>query len=200
VRLHELEGVIERGLSSFVEVGQALMEIRDGELYREAGFGGFVEYLEAKPWGIGRSRAYQMIDAATVSTVVETNERQARELVPLLRKATPEVVRQVYAEVVQETANRPTAPAIREKVQEVLSSENGGKAKRKHSRIDAELEHHLSEIKRLIPRWESRFVDSHSAKDGRRRVQLAEDIAAWLTDEYVPAHAALVTPLARVPT
>jgi hypothetical protein len=34
-RRTELENVIERGLSTFVEVGNALLEIRDSKLYRE---------------------------------------------------------------------------------------------------------------------------------------------------------------------
>lgn len=36
-RLTDLETTIERGLKTFVEVGQALMEIRDGRLYRARG-------------------------------------------------------------------------------------------------------------------------------------------------------------------
>ena len=34
-RLAECEAVIERGQQTFIEVGQALMEIRDSRLYRE---------------------------------------------------------------------------------------------------------------------------------------------------------------------
>ena len=32
-RLRQLEGVIERGLETFIEVGRALLEIRDSRLY-----------------------------------------------------------------------------------------------------------------------------------------------------------------------
>ena len=38
-RLAALEQTIERGLQTFVEVGTALLEIRDSRLYRQA-FGG----------------------------------------------------------------------------------------------------------------------------------------------------------------
>ena len=63
------------------------------ELYRDLGFDGFVAYLESKPWGISRTRSYELIDAAAVSAVAEIpNEAQARELAPLLKRATPEVV------------------------------------------------------------------------------------------------------------
>lgn len=36
-RLEELEATIERGLTTFVEVGLALLEIRDSRLYRAEG-------------------------------------------------------------------------------------------------------------------------------------------------------------------
>ena len=120
--LREQEEIVERGLASFVEVGNALMRIREEELYREAGFDGFADYLEAKPWGIGANAAYKQIQAAEVAAICTTvqTESQARELAPLMRKATPEVVQQVYAEVVQETNGKPTAARIREKVREIL--------------------------------------------------------------------------------
>jgi hypothetical protein len=123
-QLEQQEQIIERGIKSFVEVGVALMKIRDEELYREAGFGGFVEYLESKPWGIGQAHAYRMIGASEVATVIHLdkplNEGQARELAPLMRQATPEVVKQVYDEVVVETEGKPTAKKIREKVRKLL--------------------------------------------------------------------------------
>ncbi len=50
----------------------------------------------------------------------QVNERQARELAPLLRKATPEVVREVYAEAVAETNGKATAAVIRNKVRKIL--------------------------------------------------------------------------------
>ena len=71
--LVEQEAIVEHGLASFVEVGNALMAIRDGELYREDGFDGFVEYLESKPWGIGRTDAYQQINAAKVVSAIGGN-------------------------------------------------------------------------------------------------------------------------------
>lgn len=120
--LQEQEEIIERNLVSFIEVGNALMRIRDEELYREAEFTGFVEYLESKPWGISERHAYRQIDAAKVAELTHgTNERQARELAPLLRKSTPEVVRQTYAEIVEETGGKPTARVIREKVREIIA-------------------------------------------------------------------------------
>jgi len=56
------EAVIERGLRTFVDVGQALLSIRDGRLYR-AQFGTFEDYCRER-WGWERRHAYRLMDAA----------------------------------------------------------------------------------------------------------------------------------------
>ena len=58
-RLRELEGVIERGLKTFLEVGAALLEIRTNRLYRQ-GYSTFESYLRDR-WAISISRANQLI-------------------------------------------------------------------------------------------------------------------------------------------
>lgn len=63
-RLAVLEDTIERGLGTFVEVGNALLEIRDSRLYREA-HSTFEDYCRER-WGMQRAHAYRMIDAAVV--------------------------------------------------------------------------------------------------------------------------------------
>ena len=90
-RLVELEQAVERGLQTFVEVGQALAEIRARKLYR-ASHDTFERYCRER-WGFTRQRARQFMDAAAVTTIVvkadlpaPTNEAQARELVPLRRR------------------------------------------------------------------------------------------------------------------
>jgi DNA modification methylase len=102
-RLAELEAVVERGLDTFVEVGRALLEIRDARLYRET-HATFEAYLRQR-WGMSRQRGYQLIDAARVSTVVDTaglpappSERVARELAPVLRAEGEEAALDVYRE------------------------------------------------------------------------------------------------------
>jgi hypothetical protein len=84
--LAELEQVIERGLETFVEVGEALRRIRDERLYRES-HKTFEAYCRER-WGMSRQRAHQQIEAAsiagTLSTIVDIpNEAVARELAPL---------------------------------------------------------------------------------------------------------------------
>ncbi len=95
-RLAELETVIERGLQTFIEVGSALMEIRNSRLYRQM-YATFEEYCQER-WDLRKSRTYQLMDAAEVvenlksSTIVElssghtplpANEAQARPLAKL---------------------------------------------------------------------------------------------------------------------
>jgi hypothetical protein len=80
-RLDELEAVIERGVQTFIEVGKALTEIRDSRLYKQT-YNSFETYCKER-WGFSRARGYQLIDAAKLSTTVDTppaNERQARAL------------------------------------------------------------------------------------------------------------------------
>lgn len=94
-RLAEAESAIERGLSTFWEVGGALMQIRDERLYR-ADFATFEDYCQQR-WNMTRRRANQLVEAAQMGTMVPIeNERQGRVLAPL--KEDPTEVREVYAE------------------------------------------------------------------------------------------------------
>lgn len=78
-RLATLETIIERGMGTFVDVGSALLAIRDEHLYRK-GYATFERYVNAR-WNITRGRAYQLITAGLLHTQVDIqNERQAREL------------------------------------------------------------------------------------------------------------------------
>ena len=100
-RLAECEAVIERGLKTFVDVGNALLEIRDSRLYR-AEFGTFEDYCKER-WGMKRAHAYRMIEAAQVvetlspmGDILPTSERQARPLTVL----EPEQQREAWQYVV----------------------------------------------------------------------------------------------------
>lgn len=120
------EAVIERGIQTFYEVGTALADIRDRELYRVQ-HGSFEVYCQQR-WQMSRSRAYQMIEAAsTVSTMVDTavpvtSERQAREL-----SRVPEPERaEVWAATLERTDGKPTAAAVRETYEARSESVNRG--------------------------------------------------------------------------
>lgn len=110
-RLTALEDVIERGRQTFVEVGLALLEIRESRLYREA-HPTFEDYCKER-WGWSRSKAYRLMDAASLSPIGDIqNEAQAREFAPL--RGQPETVKDVWQEV--STNGHPTAEKIREAV------------------------------------------------------------------------------------
>ncbi len=85
--LDECEETIERGVATFLEVGQALLEVQTRQLYR-TNYSSFPSYCRER-WGFSRSRSYQMLDAgrvvAQLSTIVDSgqlpkNECQARAL------------------------------------------------------------------------------------------------------------------------
>jgi hypothetical protein len=83
-----LESTIETGKKAFEAVGIALASIRDDRLYRQT-HDTFEDYCRDK-WGWSRQRAHQLIDAASLSTIVDNgpaNEGQAR---PLTKLDTPE--------------------------------------------------------------------------------------------------------------
>lgn len=84
-RLAELEETIRHGLSTFIAVGMALAEIREGKLYRKT-HATFEAYCEDQ-WAFTASRARQLIEAANVAnemtaTTCNTpkNESQSRVL------------------------------------------------------------------------------------------------------------------------
>jgi len=62
--LAALEGVIQRNLRAFYEVGAALMRIRDGRLYRGT-HETFEKYCRER-WEISRPRAYELVESSKV--------------------------------------------------------------------------------------------------------------------------------------
>lgn len=116
--LQNAEKTIERGLSTFIDVGQALAEIRDQRLYR-ADYGTFEDYCSAR-WNMSRSRAYEMIDAAEVADQVsaiadkapELNAGQARALKPVIKEHGVERAAEIAHELHQE--GRLTASNIKQ--------------------------------------------------------------------------------------
>lgn len=121
--LAECEEVIERGLHSFVEVGQALMTIRDAGLYSRD-FDTFEDYCKER-WGFVRTRAYQFIDAAEVSKNLDTHaipprvESHAAALVPLHKKD-PGRVSEAWSRAIEKSGGKPTAKVIKEVVSEYV--------------------------------------------------------------------------------
>jgi hypothetical protein len=86
-RLRECEDKIDRSLRSFVDIGDALLEIRESRLYRDE-HTTFERYCQAR-WNITKSRANQLISASRLvenlenedaNGVLPSSESVAREL------------------------------------------------------------------------------------------------------------------------
>lgn len=126
--LRRYEDVIDRGLHTFVEVGEALAAIRDKRLYRDS-HGTFETYCE-KRWNLTRKRAYDLMGAAATVLAIEAvspmgdkiaSERQARELAGLSPETAAAVVEQAaesgkvtaasLAKAREEIAPKPAKPA-----------------------------------------------------------------------------------------
>mgnify|MGYP000497033459 FL=1 len=102
------ESIIEQSQAVFVEVGNALMAIRDAKLYR-ATHPSFDAYLAERWPAISKRRGYQLIDAAAIAKEIPiTNERQARAL-----KGVPiETAKHAYQAAAQATNGAPSGKAI----------------------------------------------------------------------------------------
>ncbi len=96
-RYDELERTIEHALQTFVNVGNALREIRDEGFYTVE-YDTFEAYCKAR-WGFERQHAYRLIDAALVTDnlrmspkgdkALPSTERQARPLTKLKPEEQP---------------------------------------------------------------------------------------------------------------
>ncbi len=82
------ETTIEKGIKAFVEVGQALLAIRDGKLFKPT-YGTFTAYVKAR-WPFKLNYAMKVIRASSIALemkehtgTIVPNELQARELAKL---------------------------------------------------------------------------------------------------------------------
>jgi len=123
--LVELEGVIQKNLNAFYEVGFALMQIRDNKLYREV-YGTFEEYCRDR-WHFSKTHANRLISSAEVTDnltptgVIPQSERSIR---PLTIIKDPEEQREIYQKAV-ETApeGKVTARHVEETVRQLKHTE-----------------------------------------------------------------------------
>jgi len=118
--LEDYEDIIQRGLDTFIDVGNALLEIRDSRLYK-ASYSTFEDYCKER-WGWERRHAYRLIDAAQVvsnvsnwTQILPTTESQARPLTQL----EPEQQREVWG-LVMESGDKVTASRVQQEVDKIL--------------------------------------------------------------------------------
>ena len=112
------EQVIQKGLASFIEVGESLMAIREGKLYR-AEFGTFENYCKVR-WGISKRHANRLIGAkelqdemGPIGPKIQT-ESQARELAKVPTEKRQEVIERTI-----EKEGKLTAASIKDMAQQL---------------------------------------------------------------------------------
>lgn len=166
-RLYQLEETIRQGLNTFVDVGNALLEIRDKRLYRQE-YSTFEEYCREQ-WNMSRPRAYQLIDAANVvtnlSTIVDKFpiiESQARPLASL----EPEEQVEAWKRVITSTPEgKVTASIVLKAVKEV---EREKRIERRQERIESTpvIPNGKYNVIYADPPWQYAFgFDIHGAAD-----------------------------------
>lgn len=117
--LERCEVVIKQGLQTFIEVGQALMTIREKRLYR-IGFKTFEDYCQVK-WQITKRYVNYLIQSSevinnlgTIVPILPKTETQVRPLTCL----EPEIQKEVWTQVVKTHGDNITAAKVQEVVNE----------------------------------------------------------------------------------
>lgn len=102
-RLIELEAIISHNQDHFVGIGQALMEIRDKRLYKQALFETFESYVKIR-WDMSRAHAYRLMafygvigNLSPIGDILPANESQVR----LLAKLTPCEQRELWKKFIK---------------------------------------------------------------------------------------------------
>lgn len=140
--LTECERIIERGKQAFVEVGQALLKIKEQGWYKRS-HGTFEDYCQER-WGWNRAHAYRLIEAAEIvdnlspigdtPMVAPTTETQVRPLA----KLPPTEQQAAWTEAVAESGG--TVPTQRV-VEQVVDRRIEAREERKAEKL-ATLESH----------------------------------------------------------
>lgn len=108
--LGENEEIIRRGFTSFVEVGNALKDIRDSGQYLEEGYTSFDQYCKAR-WDAGGRWGYKQIEAAKTYGAIASmhtcaqlpeNAGQVAPLAPLLNSKGEKAVQKQWVQIVEQ--------------------------------------------------------------------------------------------------
>lgn len=169
-RLRDCEQTIRAGLGTFIEVGIALMEIRNSKLYRGT-HRTFEDYAQSV-LSLTRPHAYRLMDSAQVVrdlspigdiSLLPTNEAQARELVRI--KTAAERVA-AWRKVIGATGDEPlTAKRVRETLfpRKVSATDDG--------------QDRAQKIRPLVARLRRLFQDSNVQAEAGKLLGRLEDLA-----------------------
>jgi hypothetical protein len=225
-RLFDLEVVIDKGMRTFVEVGQALAEIRDSGLYRASNLT-FEEYC-AQRWGMSRRFAYNTIASSRVVCSIEhiatdtgerllppASEAVARELQPL--SDMPEKLKVAWAEALAVGNDKPTAKVVKDVVAQyapVVESKPAARSTQirenlAETRIDVNLGHLMVAAEQIAIKLE-RFgvaalgsrTDAQVREITSRLHEVISEVDGWVDEREAvgksPAPAVRLTPDAQL--
>lgn len=119
--LERHEAVIGRGLDTFIEVGTALMAIRDDRLYRVS-HRAFEDYCRER-WGISRVHAHRLIESASIvnNLLPIGNTPQTESQARPLARLEPEQQRAAWEDAVASAPNgKPTARHVEDAVARII--------------------------------------------------------------------------------
>lgn len=168
-RFKECERVIEIGLHAFVEVGNALLEIRQEKLYR-SDYQTFESYCRER-WQLKRQRAYELMEAAEIVVSLSQSLRdipskklpQKEAHAAQLSKAPPDERPVIWKQIVSDSENSAkhiTAKKIAETINrrfelarpDVIPLRSFAEPiKNEEEEFEESLELSLQRIKRAIP-------------------------------------------------
>jgi len=181
-RLARNETRISQGLASFVEVGEALSDIRDARLYR-ATHGTFESYC-AEKWGMTKTHCNRLISSAEVAQSLApigaktiTTESQARELARVEPARREEVIRK--ADIA--TGGKITAAAIKQAAapaKEIVVTVEESAPRRRHPSPTFSMEDWTSHARNMI-----RNILSFVPED---RITEARDALHELSENTLP--------------
>ena len=174
--LAALESTIQRNLSSFYEMGIALMTIRDKRLYRD-GFDTFEHYCRER-WQFTRMRASQLIAASGVVENVNnclqkpTTESQVRPLT----KLEPEQQKEVWEKAVQTAPEgKITARHVQKIVNEAMETKRPEPETSTYNRVEAQP---VSDAMIFAGMAISQLERIRS--DDPKRIQALDRVAQWI--------------------
>jgi hypothetical protein len=201
VKFRHCERIIEKGQKTFVEVGQALLDIRENRWYH-AEHSTFQEYCRTR-WGFEPSRARQLITAAntaeSVTGVTLPNERAAREL----SRVPPENRQEILARAQKWAPGEPlTTKAIRAAAEEAAKGPGDDTAQPSGDDVSSEEERtneagSSNDATASAPLAEAGDLDSDNKLMQELQVVLKRQIEIWC-DEHPGLRASAVPAALRI--
>lgn len=173
--LARLEAVIDRAAQTFIDIGNALHDIRDGRLYRQT-HDTFESYCKSR-LGFTPRRAGQYISGAITATAIGMGtqvpigtERHARALAPLLEQKGADVAREVW--ITANEKRKPTAYDVEAAAHDVINAEQIAADRAKVAKLTA-----MSQEERGAS-WKAEQEASTAWAETARAARRAEKYAA----------------------